>query len=467
VTITEVMRDRNLLGPWFSDPSWSPWEAFLEGLYGLPMEESGLNCFRRHTGGREPREGGFNEAWVICGRRGGKSKIAALVAAYQAAFIDYASVCGPGEMLSVQVLATDQRQGEVVHGYIAGFFEHCGLLTRLVAARRERVLILSNQVRIEVRWSNYRTIRGFTVAAAICDELAFWRDESSVNPVREVLSALRPGMATVPGAKLLCISSPYARTGELWEAYRRHYGQDSPVLVWKATSQEMNSSLPQGIIEEAMEVDPVAARSEYFAEFRTDVEGLLSLESVEACISSGTLEIPREIGFRYVSFCDPSGGSSDSMTLGIAKANGSGEAELVCLRERRPPFDPASVVDEFCKTLEDYGLDSVTGDRYAGEWVARAFADRRVSYSASPLSRSELYLELVPLMNSRRVRILDNRRLQSQLLGLERRASRSGKDIVDHATGKHDDLANAAAGALVLAARKRTHRTPSEAVGVL
>jgi hypothetical protein len=48
--------------------------------------------------------------------------------------------------------------------------------------------------------------------------------------------------------------------------------------------------------------------------------------------------------------------------------------------------------------------------------------------------------------------LLDNRRLISQLHGLERRTARGGKDSIDHGPGAHDDIANAVAGALVLAA---------------
>jgi hypothetical protein len=55
-------------------------------------------------------------------------------------------------------------------------------------------------------------------------------------------------------------------------------------------------------------------------------------------------------------------------------------------------------------------------------------------------------------MNSRQVRLLDHARLKLQLGGLIRRTRSGGKDSVDHKPGQHDDLANAAAGALVLAA---------------
>ncbi len=51
--------------------------------------------------------------------------------------------------------------------------------------------------------------------------------------------------------------------------------------------------------------------------------------------------------------------------------------------------------------------------------------------------------------------MIDVPRLHAQLAGLERRVARGGRDSIDHAPGGHDDLANSAAGALVLAAARR------------
>ena len=75
----------------------------------------------------------------------------------------------------------------------------------------------------------------------------------------------------------------------------------------------------------------------------------------------------------------------------------------------------------------------------------------------SEKTRSDIYLALLPAMNSGTIRLLDHDRLRAQLLGLERRTSRNGKDSVDHGPGprRHDDVSNSAAGALVLAARGR------------
>jgi hypothetical protein len=65
----------------------------------------------------------------------------------------------------------------------------------------------------------------------------------------------------------------------------------------------------------------------------------------------------------------------------------------------------------------------------------------RCEQSAEP--KSSLYTNLLPLLNSNRIELLDHTRLVAQLCGLERRTTRSGRDSIDHAPGGHDDLAAA------------------------
>jgi hypothetical protein len=302
-----------------------------------------------------------------------------------------------------------------------------------------------------VRPASFRTIRGVTAVAAVCDEIAFWRSDDSANPDREILKALRPALATT-GGLLACISSPHAKRGELYNTYRRHFGPagDPRILVAKAPSRTMNPSLPASVVERAYAEDPEAASAEYGGEFRGDLAVFVGRETLDAATEIGvTVRAPVE-GVAYVGFVDPSGGSSDSMTLAIAHAEGARIA-LDFIGERKAPFSPASAVEEFAGVLKQYRLSRVRGDRYAGEWPREAFASHGVAYEVSPLNRSELYLATLPLLNSGRAALLDNARMASQFLALERRTSRAGKDSVDHPPGAHDDVANAVAGALTMA----------------
>jgi hypothetical protein len=193
------------------------------------------------------------------------------------------------------------------------------------------------------------------------------------------------------------------------------------------------------------------------AEWRDDVSGFVDADVVAACVSPGVRELPPVRGIRYFGFVDPSGGSSDAMTLAIAHREGD-KVVLDALRERRPPFSPADVVIEFAATLRSYGIGTVQSDKYAGSWVVEACARHGVRVEQSARPKSDLYVDLLPLLNSRRIEILDHPRLVAQLCGLERRTARGGRDSIDHAPGGHDDLANAVAGRRCARARSSGRR---------
>jgi len=139
------------------------------------------------------------------------------------------------------------------------------------------------------------------------------------------------------------------------------------------------------------------------------------------------------------------------MTLAIAYRDKDGRSILSAVRERRPPFSPEAVVSEFADLLKAYGVRKVVGDRWGGEFVREPFRSRGIQYELAEKPKSDIYRDLLPLVNSGKVELLDHPRLVGQLCGLERRTARSGKDSIDHGPGAHDDLCNAAAGALVAA----------------
>jgi hypothetical protein len=205
--------------------------------------------------------------------------------------------------------------------------------------------------------------------------------------------------------------------------------------------------------------------AEIGAQFRSDIAAFISRDAIEACVSAGVLERAPLSDARYFGFVDPSGGSADSFTLAISHCE-ENVAVLDAIREVRPPFSPESVVAEFATLLKTYGIGSVRGDRYAGEWPREQFRKSGVDYLPSDKNKSEIYGALLPLLNSRRVDLLDDKRLVAQLCGLERRTARGGRDSIDHGPGAHDDLANVVAGALV-AANFKPQEVPIVAPGII
>jgi hypothetical protein len=95
----------------------------------------------------------------------------------------------------------------------------------------------------------------------------------------------------------------------------------------------------------------------------------------------------------------------------------------------------------------------VSGDRYAGEFPCELFRKHGVKYELAKLTKSDLFRDLLPMLNSGRITLPRHDRLIAQLVGLERQVSRLGKDTISHAAvaGAHDDVANACAGVATLA----------------
>ena len=263
ITILDAINDPNLFGQHFRKGEWNAWRTFLAALFGLPLTDEQRELFQQCTGRTHPN-GPHQEAWMVVGRRGGKSFMLATTAVYLAAFKDWRPHLGPGECATVMVIAADRKQARVIMRYVKGLLASVPMLNNLIAGATRESISLRSRVVIEVHSASFRSTRGYSIVAALLDEIAFWPTDDSAEPDFEIINAIRPGMATIPGAMLLCASSPYARRGALWDAHRRHFNKDGdPILVWQAPTQVMNPTIRPQIIDEAMERDPASANAEY------------------------------------------------------------------------------------------------------------------------------------------------------------------------------------------------------------
>ena len=400
-----------------------------------------------------PHANEFRELWVCSGRRSGKDSIASLFAAFAAAIEQgHLGRLRPGEMAHVVCIACDRDQAKIVESYTRSFFSEIDDLRRMVVRETANGIELNNRVAISIATNSFRQARGRTVLLAILDECAFYRDETSASPDLELYRALVPGGSTIPCSMLIGISSPYRRAGLLFDKWRASFGKnDDGVLVIQAPSIALNPTLDPAMIAREFEADPEAAKAEWGGEFRGDLSSFVSLELIEGSVDVGVhVRPPRTDVGEYISFVDSASGvGEDSFCACVCHRDGA-LIVVDALYEKSPPFSPAAVIAEASALLKAYGISSTTGDRYAPGFVAEAFGSNGIEYQFSELDRSQLYLSSLPLFTSGRVRLIDNRRLVTQLASLERRTSAIGRDVVNHPNNRHDDAANACAGALSL-----------------
>jgi hypothetical protein len=451
---------------WLGTDDWRPWSAFLCALRGEFLSNYEAGLYRQCTGRQSLPSTVFREAWVAVGRKGRKSATAAMLAVYAAVYGQWKRASG--ETLRVMVIALSKDQARLVLDYAAAILESRPGLARLIQAKDAETIRLRNGVEIACFANSYRLVRGPTCVCAILDEVAvWWSDQLSANPDREILRALKPAMITQPGSLLVGLSSPYAKKGLLYEKHRDHWGRDgSSVLVWQADTATMNPQVDTEEIAAAYRDDPQSAKAEFGAQFRDDLQTYVVPEAIEACVDRGVYERSPTPGVTYFSFIDPAGGSGqDAMTLAICHNEGDAVV-LDCLRERKPPFSPSDVAAEFIETLKSYRASVVYGDRFGGEWCRQPFRDQSIFYKLADRTKSDLYRDALPVFNSRNVSLLDNRNLIGQLSSLERSTGPTGRDRIDHPRGAHDDLCNAACGAIVLASQKRRRFEQEVAIGL-
>ncbi|HEV7910048.1 MAG TPA: hypothetical protein VGP28_02965, partial [Methylocella sp.] len=292
-----------------------------------------------------------------------------MIAVFLAVFKDWRKYLSPGERAIILLVAADREQAKILHRYCQGILSPPILQSSVLNVTASEIE-LKGGVTIEVVTRSYRTVRGRSVCVAVLDELAFWRDDDSANPDSEVLNAVRASMATFGGdAMVIAGSSPYARRGVLWDAFRRwHAKDDHENLVWVAPTRVMNPSVPQSFIDSEFERDPASANSEYNAEFRDDIAAFIDRDIVEGCVDRGVHERLRLAGQQYVCFIDSAGGSgSDSFTGAIAHKEGN-VFFLDAVREYRPPFSPKNVVEEIAHWMKSYGVSRAQSDKWGGDF---------------------------------------------------------------------------------------------------
>ncbi len=462
MNIIEAIKDPNLFRPFLEDKdgsikSWRTWMTVLRALYGLPISPKRHDLLRQLTG-RDPDllpDEGFDLAVLLCGRRSGKSRISSVIGAYEAILSGNEFKCQRGEKPLVGIFSPTRRQSQNVKNYLRAIFKTDLLKNEVVSETREG-FELRNGNMIEILAGDYRTVRGFTLIAAIVDEAAFFgvEDDTRVKSDQELLNAILPSLASTQG-RCTVLTTPYSRAGWCWNTYQKHYGNDrGSTLVVNGPSRLLNETLPQRIIDRAMQEDLARAKAEYHAEFRDSLSAFVPREVVEALVQRGRLELLPQTDTRYFAFVDLSSGTPGGDDAALAIAHRKGRTVVIdLLRQYKPPFNPYHVVGQMAEDVKRFNVRVVTGDHWSPGFVKGAFQGHGLNYLAAEEPKAVLYANLLPRLCSGEIELPDNTVLVDQLASLERRTRSGGRDIIDHPAtqGARDDVCNALAGAANLA----------------
>ena len=140
-----------------SASSWNGWKGFLAALFALPAPDGIAEAYGACTGRAKPPGAPFTEAALIVGRRGGKSRILALVAVYLAVFRDYVPHLAAGELATIAVLAANRSQARSIFRFVSGLLKGVPLFARMILDENTEAITLSNRVVIEIGTALFRT----------------------------------------------------------------------------------------------------------------------------------------------------------------------------------------------------------------------------------------------------------------------------------------------------------------------
>ena len=463
ISIIKSICDKKLFRPYLQDDngklqSWRNWSIALRLAYGLKVKPTEYNkklvleCTGRTLESFDKTKGiGFKTVLLLVGRRGGKSKISGLCGAFEGVLSGREELLSKGEMGLVTIVSPTKLQSQIIKSYTRAALSS-KMLNAEVVREENWSFELANGVKIQILSGDFRSIRGFSALATICDEVCYFglSEESKIKSDTELIRAVRPGLATT-GGKLFAVSTKYSRRGWSYLVWKSNFGNNEGVsLVWDAPSKLMNPTLDQSVIDAAMQEDKVAARSEFMNEWREDICIFLPREVIEAVVKKGRMELLPDIGLggkSYSGFVDVSGGRQESSAMAI----GHKQEDKVIIdfaKEYPAPHNPTTVIGLMSERLKRFKITRIVGDNYGGEFPVAIFKQNGIVYERCTMPKSGLYLEFIPTVCSSKIELLDNEKLIHQLSSLERKVRSGGRDIVDHPSGSqfHDDISNAVAG---------------------
>lgn len=432
-----------------SPDTWGNWIVLLKAIFALPMDAEEFEVFKKFTGRTKPPEKPFREVYVISGRKSGKSILSSIILCHMAIFGEWQVGSQVPHFLC---LAGDRKQAGIVHHYCRKILS-LPYFSGMIRQELKTEIELTNDSMIAIHTADYRALRGYVSPMVVLDECAFLR-RFGLNDDIEIVRALRPSLLAVRDSLLMVISSPFSKQGLLWSAYEKYHGKDDErCLCWQSSTLDMNPRFDAAEIAAEFERDPVSARSEWDAIFRSDLSSYCSVEVADACIEWGRFELAPMKDVAYVGFCDPSSGRNDKMVLCLAHEEGDMVVQdLLCVKH--PPFSPLEAVREFAGIVKKYGIKKIVGDRYSIGFVVGLFQNEGIVYETSELSKSDIFLETLPLFNTGKIRMLDHKEQKRELISLERRSGRN-KDVIDHPPSGSDDTINAACGAAYICSKAK------------
>ena len=251
-TIIDACRDPKVFAAAFRDrETWQAWFAFLAALFGLPMDDEQRRLFTECTQRTDRPSTPFNEAWLICGRRSGKSFALALVAVFLACSKDdWLRYLNVGERGTIMVLAADRRQARTIMRYVKGLLQLVPMLTRMIEAERQEAVDLNNRITIEVHTAASRRYAATPSLRRFWTRLHFGPlTQTAPIPTARSSTPSNPRWPRSPAHYCFVHRRPTRGVVRCGRRITATLGRVIRPLIWQASTRTMNPTVPQSFID--------------------------------------------------------------------------------------------------------------------------------------------------------------------------------------------------------------------------
>jgi hypothetical protein len=428
--------------------------TILKAMYGLALTGQEFDLYRQLTGNPVEFEACVEKhdaVWAI-GARGGKSTLASVIALYEATRDKWKKYLQDGEVGYAVITATRQKQAEDIIGASCARLLENSRIAHMIRESWSTTLMLSNGMCVASYPCNSTAARGLPIFLLIFDELAHYRTEGA-KADETIYSALRPRQAQFPGAKCLKISTPAAKMGLFWDEFNQGF-QVPGRLTIQAPSRVVNPLIPQEFIDSEYQRDPDNAEREFGAQFAEQVNAYLSFDRLNECFTLvGDLLPDRR--HRYFGGIDQSGLSGrDRFAFAIAHKDDG--AVFVDVTRAWDTTDGGLILAEVKSLAHDYGLDSVTIDRYGAGWVQQALENIGLEVQLRE-ALPNVYQNFKSLVLANAVRLPDEKSLRDGLARTQAYYGRNNSLSISHerSVAGHADLADAVVTAVWVASSRQ------------
>jgi len=401
----------------------------------------------------------YSEGWIIGGRRMGKTDaFSSTIVAYEATLGGHEGYIRPGQEAICFQIAQDMRMARNSLGFIKATLESSPIMKKMIKVTTADTIPLKNGITIAVLPPSVRGVRGYANPCTVMDEVGVWyQDSESANPDYEVYRAVKPGQAQFPEAVVVGISSPWNKAGLLynyWEAGTD--GLKAPLsekdryencLVWHATTAGMgNPLINKRWLKTEQARDPRAFERECLAVFQDSISGFLSPTLLREVTEKGVHERPPVDNFHYVAAMDPAF-KRDAFGFAIAHAEDRGIVFDVVRRwepSSERPLNPMAILEEIAAFCKLYNISTVYTDQYQMESLQQIAMGMNFGLEGIPFtstSKNAIYGNLLQLLNTKRLVLLDEAISLRELRTLERTLTPMGLVNIQAPRGMHDDLA--------------------------